>query len=72
MSNKKGLTPRMKIILQQIQAFSKANGYAPSYEELKQLTGFKSKSNIHRYIHALKKRGYVDFLPAHSRTLRIL
>jgi repressor LexA len=72
MSDKKGLTPKMKKILQQIQAFNKANGYPPSYEELKQLTGFKSKSNIHRYVHALKKRGYVDFLPAHSRTLRIL
>ena len=72
MSDKKGLTPKMKKILQQIQAFSDANGYPPSYEELKQLIGLKSKSNIHRYIHALKKRGYIDFLPAQSRSMKIL
>ena len=69
---KKGLTPKMKKILHEIQAFSKTNGYSPSYEELKQLIGLKSKSNIHRYVHTLKKRGYIDFLPAQSRSMVIL
>jgi len=69
---KKGLTPKMKKILHEIQAFNKSNGYPPSYEELKQLIGLKSKSNIHRYVHTLKKRGYIDFLPAQSRSMVIL
>jgi repressor LexA len=69
---KKGLTPKMKKILHEIQAFNESNGYSPSYEELKQLIGLKSKSNIHRYVHTLKKRGYIDFLPAQSRSMVIL
>ena len=72
MSNKKGLTPKQIKILQEIQGFTKANGYPPSYEEIKQLMGLRSKSNVHRYIHVLKKRGYLDFLPAQSRSLYLL
>ena len=70
--NKRGLTPKQMKILQVMQSFMKSNGYPPSYEELKQLVGLKSKSNIHRYIHSLKKRGYLDFLPAQSRSLYLL
>jgi repressor LexA len=72
MSKKKGLTPKMKKILHEIQAFTKANGYPPSYEELNQILNLRSKSNVHRYIHVLKKRGYIDFLPAQSRSMVIL
>ena len=70
--NKKGLTPKQAQFLAKIKAFIKANGYSPSYEEIKQMSNMKSKSNVHAYVQSLKKRGYVDFLPAHSRTLRIL
>ena len=51
---KKGLTPKQIKFLEEIQVFTKANGYPPSYEELKQLLGLKSKSSVHRYIHTLK------------------
>ena len=69
---KKGLTPKMKKILHEIQAFSESNGYSPSYEELKQLIGLKSKSNIHRYVHTLKKRGYLDDIPYSKRSIVLL
>ena len=72
MSNKQGLTPKKYEFLKQIQGFIKANGYPPSYEELKQMTGLKSKSNVHAKMHQLKKRGYVDFLPYLSRSMRLL
>ena len=75
MSNKKkkmGLTPKQAKFLQQIQSFIKSNGYSPSFEELKQMNNMKSKSNVHAYVHALKKRGYIDFLPAQSRSMVIL
>ena len=70
--SKRGLTPKQMKILQVIQSFMKSNGYPPSYEEIKQLMGLRSKSNVHRYIHVLKKRGYLDFLPAQSRSLYLL
>ena len=70
--DKKGLTPKQHKFLQVIQSFIQANGYAPSYEELRQLTGLKSKSNVHSKMHALKRRGYLDFLPHSSRSLYLL
>ena len=72
MDKKKGLTPKQHEFLQPIQAFIQSNGYAPSYEELKQLTGLKSKSNVHAKMYALKKRGYIDFLPHSSRSMYLL
>ena len=72
MSIKQGLTPKQHEFLKQIQGFIKANGYPPSYEELKQMTGLKSKSNVHAKMHQLKNRGYIDFLPYLSRSMRLL
>ncbi len=75
MSSKKkkmGLTRKQSKILQQIQAFIDENGYSPSFEEIKQLTGLKSKSNVHAYVHALKRRGYIDFIAYSNRSIIIL
>ena len=70
--NKKGLTPKQHGFLLIIQGFIKSNGYSPSYEELKQLAGLKSKSNVHAKMYALKRRGYLDFLPHSSRSMYLL
>jgi len=69
---KKGLTPKQMKFLQVIQAFINANGYSPSYEELKQLNGMKSKSNVHGYVQNLKKRGYLDDIPYSKRSIVLL
>jgi len=69
---KKGLTPKQMKFLQVIQAFIDANGYSPSYEELKQLNGMKSKSNVHSYVQGLKKRGYLDDIPYSKRSIVLL
>ena len=42
--NKDGLTPKQKIFYDIIKDFIKMNKFAPSYEELKQLSGLNSKS----------------------------
>ena len=70
--NKKGLTPKQAQFLAKIKAFIKANGYSPSYEELKQLNGMKSKSNVHAYVQGLKKRGYLDDIPYSKRSIVLL
>tara|TARA_R110002020_G_scaffold175464_1_gene367341 strand:+ start:2745 stop:3011 length:267 start_codon:yes stop_codon:yes gene_type:complete len=56
-----GLTPRMKIMLDIIKDYIDNNKFSPSYEELKQLCGLRSKSNVHRYLHCLRERGYISF-----------
>jgi SOS-response transcriptional repressor LexA len=76
MSNDKkklGLTEKQAKFLQVIQAiYQDNNGYSPSYEELKQLNNMKSKSNVHAYVHALKKRGYIDFIAYSNRSIVVL
>ena len=39
--DKKGITPKQAKFLAKIKAFIKANGYSPSYEEIKQMTNMK-------------------------------
>lgn len=44
---------------------------APSFEEMKDALGLKSKSGIHRLITALVERGYLQRLPNRARALEI-
>ncbi len=43
----------------------------PSFEEMKNALGLKSKSGIHRLISALEERGYIERLPHRARALEI-
>lgn len=45
---------------------------APSFEEMKDALGLKSKSGIHRLITALVERGYLRRLPHRARALEII
>ena len=53
---KEGLTPKQKLLYDVIKDFIKFNEYSPSYEELKQLMGSRSKGHIHALIHQLIRR----------------
>jgi repressor LexA len=72
MSDKKGLTPKQANFLRVLQGFIHQNGYSPSYEEMKQMNDMKSKSNVHAYVQALKKRGYLDDIPYSKRSIVVL
>ncbi|MCB1651379.1 MAG: transcriptional repressor LexA [Alphaproteobacteria bacterium] len=43
----------------------------PSFEEMKEALGLKSKSGIHRLISGLEERGYIERLPHRARALAI-
>ena len=58
-NDKDGLTPKQMKVYKMIKTFIKANGYSPSYEELKQLIGSKSKSHVHGLVHQLIRRGWI-------------
>jgi repressor LexA len=70
--HKMGLTKNQARFLKVIKDFVASNGYAPSYEEMKQLNGLRSKSNVHAYVYALKKRGYVDVIRHSKRSIVVL
>ena len=69
---KMGLTEKQAKFLKVIKDFVAANGYSPSYEEMKQMNGMRSKSNVHAYVHSLKKRGYLDIISYSKRSIVVL
>jgi repressor LexA len=49
----------------------KRDGVCPSFEEMKNLIGLKSKSGIHRLIKSLEERGFLKQIPNKARALEI-
>lgn len=48
------------------------NGMSPSFEEMKDALGLKSKSGIHRLISGLEERGFLRRLPHRARALEVV
>ena len=66
--DKLGLTPAQKKMYDAIVKFIETNEYSPSYEELKQILGYRSKDAVHGLIHQLKRRKWIK--TSSSRTAR--
>ena len=47
-------------------------GISPSFEEMKDALGLKSKSGVHRLISALEERGFLRRLPNRARALEVV
>lgn len=66
------LTKKQLDLLMLIDTRLKESGVAPSFDEMKDLLGLKSKSGIHRLISALEERGFLRRLPHRARALEVL
>ncbi|MCQ2966360.1 MAG: transcriptional repressor LexA [Alphaproteobacteria bacterium] len=66
------LTKKQRALLMLIHDHLEKNGITPSFEEMKNAVGLKSKSGIHRLIAELQERGYVKTLPRKARALEIV
>lgn len=65
------LTQKQKDLLIFIHERMQTGDIAPSFEEMKEALGLKSKSGIHRLISALVERGYLERLPHRARALEV-
>lgn len=66
------LTKKQRELLLYIhEHMSSGDDVAPSFEEMKEALGLKSKSGIHRLITGLVERGYLERLPHRARALAI-
>ena len=66
------MTPRHKECLDFIGAFWADKGYAPSYEEIRDALGAKSKSSVAALVAKLEERGYIQRMPNLARSIRLV
>lgn len=63
------LTKQQRRALDFIAAEYQEKGVAPSFQEVADHLGVKSKSGVHRIIHALKDRGFLVMLDHKARAM---
>ncbi len=66
------LTRKQHELLVFIDRHLKQTGFSPSFEEMKEALGLKSKSGIHRLISALEERGFLGRRRHRARALEVL
>ncbi len=66
------LTPKQQELLLYINHRLTSDGISPSFEEMKDAVGIRSKSGIHRMIKALEERRFLRRLPYRARALEVL
>ena len=66
------LTRKQKDLLVLIRDRLNTEGVPPSFDEMKDAIGLKSKSGIHRLIMGLEERGFIKRMPNRARALEIL
>jgi len=65
------LTKKQKELLLFIHDRMQEGDIAPSFDEMREALGLKSKSGIHRLITGLVERGYLERLPNRARALEV-
>jgi repressor LexA len=66
------LTRKQQELLLYINRRLGEDGVSPSFDEMKDAVGLKSKSGIHRLITALEERSFIRRLPHRARALEVL
>ena len=66
------LTRKQHELLLFIYRHLSKNGVSPSFDEMKDALGLRSKSGIHRLISGLQERGFIRRLPHRARAIEIL
>ncbi|MBP5615134.1 MAG: transcriptional repressor LexA [Alphaproteobacteria bacterium] len=66
------LTTKQYKLLMFINKVTKETGCAPSFDEMKDAVGLKSKSGIHALLSALEEREFIKKLPHKARALEVL
>ncbi len=65
------LTKKQRDLLLYIHEHMTDDDIAPSFDEMREALGLKSKSGIHRLITGLEERGYIERLPHRARAIAI-
>ena len=63
------LTQKQYELLVFVDSYLKDNGVSPSFDEMKDALGLKSKSGVHRLITGLEEREYIFRRPNRAREI---
>ena len=66
------LTKRQREILNYLDSYSEANGYAPSFEEIAEQFNYNSLATVHEHLSNLERKGYIKRSYNESRAIEIL
>ncbi len=66
------LTRRQHELLVFLNTRIEETGISPSFEDMKNALGLRSKSGIHRHLNSLVERGFVERLPNRARAVRVV
>jgi len=66
------LTAKQHQLLVFINQRLNENGVSPSFDEMKDALGLKSKSGVHRLINALEERGFIKRMANRARALEVV
>ena len=55
-----------------IEDFIRSHEYSPTYDEITAGMGLLGKSSIHRVVHSLRERGFIDFRDKFARDIVLL
>ena len=66
------LTRKQHELLVYLNKRIEETGISPSFEDMKNALGLKSKSGIHRHLTSLVERGFVERLPNRARAIRVV
>ncbi len=61
------LSPNEKRVLEFIETFMAANGFAPSYQEIRDHFGFASFNSVQRYLKQLQSKEYIHVPSGHQK-----
>lgn len=67
-----GLTPRQRDCLDAIVNHQAAHGSAPSYQEIGNALGLRSRGCVMRFLDALEERGYIQRRACTKRSIVVL
>lgn len=65
------LTQKQSELFKYIDSYLKKHGIAPSFEEMKEACGLKSKSGVFSLMKSLIDRGFIEQLPYRARAMSI-
>lgn len=66
------ITKKQKLVLDYLASYIDNNGVAPTYEEIADYFGYRSKGTVHKHITNLEEKGYIKKDWNRSRGLEII